>query len=164
MQGMFAWPLLDDSTNGIKIPMSGFKCRAPILTDQIVQTNLMRSATCNKDYYTTTEMFLYRCFSSCMNQYCAQDFTNPIPPHVALQELVIFLSSTDWYHAATTECGEDEVCWIGQVVELEENGALMSKTSLPSDADLFPALKQCIVELAVLDDDDEDNDDHEEEE
>ena len=55
MQGLFSWPLLDDSTNGIKIPMSGFKCRAPISTDKIVQTGLMRSMTCNSDHYMSTE-------------------------------------------------------------------------------------------------------------
>jgi len=148
MQGLFSWPLLDDSTNGITIPMSGFKCRAPISTDKIVQTNLMRSMTCNSDYYMSTEMFLYSCFSTCMNQYCAQDFTNPIAPIIALQELVIFLSSTDWYHTATAECEEDEICWQAQVDLLEKNGALMSKTDLPRDADVFPALNQCIVELA----------------
>jgi len=148
MQGLFAWPLMDDSTNGVTIPMSGFKCRNPVFTDAIVQSNLMTSRTCNSDYYISTEMFLYNCFSTCMNQYCAQDRTNPVPPIKALQELVIFLSSTDWYHAATELCGEDEPCWHEQVDKLEQDGSLMRKTDLPKDANLFPGLNQCIVELA----------------
>ena len=83
-----------------------------------------------------------------MNQYCAQDRTNPIPPITALQELVVFLSSTDWYHAASSLCGEDEPCWHQQVDALENSGVLMEKTDLPKDANLFPGLNQCIVELA----------------
>ena len=52
--GLFAWPLMDDSTKGIVIPMSGFKCRNPVFSDAIVQANLMSSRTCNSDYYIST--------------------------------------------------------------------------------------------------------------
>merc|ERR1711879_1113136 len=144
----FAWPLMDDSTNGVMIPMSGFKCRDPSPFDAIVQAGLMQSQTCDSDMYFNTEMFLYNCFSTCLNQYCAEDRRNPLPPIEALRELVIFLTSTDRYHDSSAMCGEDEPCWHDQVNLLESSGVLMSKTTLPQDANLFPGLNQCIVELA----------------